>query len=104
MVRGRFPVRCELMNGSVMIRGLPDLEHGTLCKAFSLDPCSTWFDLPSSWRGTGSNSGMKSTRLDGLVFQGPKGSDPIGKITVASASDKFADVDYTNPSDFFRLG
>lgn len=103
-----IPVRVELLDGSSMWRGLPDLEHGTLCRAFGLDACSTWFDLPSTARGTGSSSvgGGASRRngtVSGFIFQGPKGSDPIGKLTIAFASERFRDVDPSDRREFFKL-
>lgn len=97
------PVLVELANGTRMTRGLRDLEHGTLCKAFSLDPCSTWFDLPSTFRGVGSSMGMHSggprRDISGYIFQGPKGSDPIGKIRITFEGDKFGVRHDDDPSD-----
>lgn len=67
-------------------------HHGHLCRAFKLDPASTWFDLPASWlkidRGDTRNQGRV---IEGFVFQGPRGSDPIGKLTVAYETEKFKD-------------
>lgn len=93
-IPGLIPVRIETADGMVRWRGVPNLDHGTLCRAFSFDPCSTWFDLPSSARNAGSTmsgygSGATGRRvIDGLVFQGPKGSPPIGKLVVAHEDER----------------
>ena len=65
-------------------------QHALLCQAFNLDPASTWFDLPQSFlkvdRGDPRNMGRV---VEGFCFQGPKGSEPIGKLRVAFESEKF---------------
>jgi hypothetical protein len=104
-------VRVETRDGMVKWRKPPDLEHGTLCRAFGLDPCSTYFELPSSARGVGSasvgaggNGVMAGSRLkNGFVFQGPRGDAPIGTITLVREGERFRDDDPTNSEDFLRL-
>ncbi len=102
-----IPVLVELRDGQRMMRGLRDLEHGTLCAAFALDPCSTWFDLPSTFRGVGSSMGLqtRAVRRDvsGYVFQGPKGSDPIGRIRITYEGDKFGNEHMEDDRDFHNL-
>jgi len=99
----------ETFDGMTKWRSVPDLEHGTLCRAFGLDPCSCWFELPSSARGTGSasvgaSSGVTMGRdVNGYIFRGPRGSDPIGKIMIERQGRRIRDDDPTDPRDFFRL-
>jgi hypothetical protein len=105
---GYHLVRAELFSGSVMVRGVKDFEHGTLCKAFSLDPCSYYFDLPSSFRGVGNNQSGSggSTRggrmIDGMIM-GP-GKEPIGKIIWMTGNEKFRDYNPQDASEFYRMG
>jgi hypothetical protein len=100
MVNG-YLIRCETMDGSTSWRVVPDLEHGTLCRAFRFDPCSTRFDLPRSARGVGSSSvgatpgpsGARGRHINGYVFQGPPGSDPIGVLQFVREDEKIPDID-----------
>jgi len=98
-----IPILVELFNGSCMRRAVANLEHGTLCRAFSLDPASTWFDVPSTFYGVGSSMGMQSTGprrdISGYIFQGPKGSDPIGKIRITYEGDRFGNRHDDDPFD-----
>ena len=93
-----IPVRLELRDGQTMWRGVRSLEHGELCRAFSLDPATFYFDLPSSARGIGSNTGRPRDhrRIDGYVMHGLS-PEPFGRLTVASEGEKFRDLD---PRDF----
>ena len=108
MLPNYFPILVELKDGTRMMRALRDLEHSTLCAAFSLDPCSTYFDLPSTFRGVGSSMGIqnRNTRRDvsGFIFQGPKGSDPIGRIRMTFEGDKFGNEHMEDSRDFENLG
>jgi len=100
-------IRCELLDGTVKWRSLPNLEHSTLCSAFGLDPCSTWFDLPSSARGTGSaqvgHGAGRARDINGMIFQGPKGSDPIGILQWVREGERVPDTDPHDRRDFFQL-
>ena len=79
-------VEWKLFDSSVM----RESHHGLLCKAFRLDPASTWFDLPKSWLKVENGDTRNQGRvIEGYVFQGPKGSEPIGKLRVAFESEKF---------------
>lgn len=42
------PLCLETPDGQRRFRAVIDCHHATLCEAFSLDPASTLFDLPSS--------------------------------------------------------
>jgi hypothetical protein len=41
----QIPVRLESIEGEAKWRGVKDMEHGTLCRAFGLDPCRFYFRL-----------------------------------------------------------
>lgn len=90
--RGGLLVRIETIDGMVRWRNVPDLEHGTLCRAGGLAETITSFDVPKSFAG---GSGAGNRLIEGLIFQGPKGSPPIGKITICREGEKFADRDHT---------
>lgn len=106
----QIPVRCDMKSGNVVetkwhgIRNLGD--HGEMCRAFGLDPVRHYFDLPSSFRGTGRNSTGASGRntnltVSGLVFR--HGEDgPVGKVTVIREGDRFRDHDPESDQDFYR--
>ena len=93
------------LQGRTVWRGVKDLDHSTLTRAFELDQATYWFDLPSSCRGIGSlSSGNRGTRrIDGFVFYG-RHERPVGKITVCIDGEKFRDVDPMSIRDFERLG
>lgn len=84
-------------------------DHGTLCKAFALDPVRTKFDLPDSWRGIGSQrgDGRGGPRIrNGLVlFYDHEKRDhvPIGKVTIMREGEKIRDVDPLSSGDFYNL-
>jgi hypothetical protein len=88
---GGILVRFETRDGLVRWRNVPDLEHRTLCRAGGLCEAITTFDVPRSFAG-GSGRGMR--RIEGYIFQGPKGSPPIGKITLVEERERFADRDH----------
>lgn len=104
------PIRLELFPTETKWRAVPDFEHSTLCRAFGLDPATFWFELPRSALGMGSNragyggSDGKRRTVDGFVFAGPKGTDPVGKLIVCFDSERFRDRDPLSRSDFERLG
>jgi hypothetical protein len=82
-------------------------DHGTLCRAFALDPIRTKFDLPSSWRGTGSDrgDGRGGARIiNGIVFfhDGAQFRE-IGKVTIMRDGEKVRDHDPMNARDFYNL-
>lgn len=90
--RGGILVRFELADGTTKWRNLPNLEHSTLCKAGGLDPCATWYDTSSGF-SAGGGVGRGRRVVDGFIFQGPKGSPPIGKLTICQPDEKFKDED-----------
>lgn len=103
----QIPVRVELVDGQAKWRGVTDLEHATLCRAFSLDPSRFYFDLPYSCRGTGSSmSGHGGNRhnrvINGYVMLAGQ-NEPFGKLTVCWESEKFRDVDPTDKRELLKL-
>ena len=90
-------IRCEMKGGDVKwklfdVSVIRESHHGHLCHAFNFDPASTWFDLPTSWLKVDVNDKRNQGRvIEGFVFQGPKGSEPIAKLTVAYEAEKFKD-------------
>jgi hypothetical protein len=104
---GGYLLRFETVGGSVKWRNVPNLEHGTLCRAFGLAEGHTWFDMPSTFREAGSMQqgygGSSSRNISGYVFQGPKGSDPIGKLYLCREDEQMRDSDPTDRDDFFKL-
>jgi hypothetical protein len=113
LTNGQIPIRMEsfakgILGGISRWVSVPDVEHGTLCRALNLDPATYYFDLSSSWRGVGSNqagyggSGRMGRRRTGYVFHA-RFTDPVAKLAEVLPSDKFRDIDPLNPSDFFDL-
>lgn len=108
---GYIPLRFEGAPGSPyegqgLWRAVPNIEHGTLCRAFGLDQCSTWFDVPEAFRIEGAQrSRSTGTRrhVSGFVMSGQR-AEPIGKITIAWETERFADRDPNDKRDFFDLG
>lgn len=104
-----LPLRLEFFDPpQALWRAVPNVEHGTLCRAFGLDEASCWFDVPESFRAEGRQrvgAGNTTSRreISGFVFRGPKGTDPIAKISFVRESDKFRDRDLSR-QDFERLG
>ena len=83
-------------------------DHGTLCRAFGLDPVRTKFDLPDSWRGLGSQRGDGGSSgrrvVNGLVlFHDGNDYQPIGKVEIMHPDAKIRDVDPLDPRDFYNL-
>jgi hypothetical protein len=82
-------------------------DHDTLCRAFALDPIRTKFDLPSSWRGTGSDrgDGRAGARIrNGIVlFHTGADYEPIGKVTIMREGEKVRDVDPMDPREHYNL-
>lgn len=82
-------------------------DHGTLCRAFNLDPVRTKFDLPSSWRGTGSDrgDGHGGPRIQqGMVlFHNGDDYEPIGTLTIMREGEKIRDVDPMDPREHYNL-
>jgi hypothetical protein len=104
----RTLLRFDLLDGRSLWRPLIDLEHATLCKQASLDPCSVYFDLPASARGIGSASsgygGNRGTRkIEGMIMRGAD-RQPIGKITFATEGERFKDGDPRDPREVLRTG
>lgn len=88
---GGILVRFETLDGMVRWRNVPDLDHKTLCRAGGLCESITTFDVPKSFVG---GSGRGTRRIEGLIFQGPKGTPPIGKVTLVEEREKFRDEDH----------
>lgn len=91
--------------GDVKFRGVKDLEHSTLCRAFGLDPIRFYFEVPSSMRGIGTNTNHARTTRNtqaGFVFMHGHAA-PVAKITVARESDRFSDSDPMSQRDFENL-
>lgn len=105
-----IPIRLEIFPTETKWRAVPNFEHATLCAAFGLDQATFWFELPRSALGMGTNrvgaggSDGRRRTVDGFVFRGPKGTDPVGKLTVCFGSEKFRDRDPLSRADFERLG
>lgn len=109
---GQIPVRFDGAPGGPfagygMWRGVTNFEHSTLCRTFALDPCRFYFDMPSSVRGVGSmQSGFGGNRgnrlINGYVMMSGR-SEPVGKLTIVTDSDKFKDVDPNSSQDFLDL-
>jgi hypothetical protein len=103
-----IPLRLEhFAPNEILFRAVPNVEHGTLCAAFGLDPVTFWFDVPESFRREGSQrAGLSASRreISGFVFRGPKGSNPVAKLSVCREGDKFRDRDPMSRADFERLG
>lgn len=103
----RTILRFDLLDGTTKWRPLLDLEHGTLCKQAGIDPATYIFDLPSSARGVGSaTSGAGGARggrtIAGYILHG-RTREPIGKVTFATESERFRDVDPTDKREALRL-
>jgi hypothetical protein len=96
--------------GDTKWRGVPNLEHSTLCRAFSLDTNRFYWEIPSSMRGVGSNmSGYGGNRmrreLNGYVWMPVwNASTPVAKFWVVREGQKFKDIDPSNQRDFLDLG
>lgn len=110
---GLIPVRLDgaptgPLAGMGLWRGIKDFEHGTICRAFNLDPTRFYFDLPSVVRGVGRNStgasfsGHRNRLVNGYILHSAY-NDPIGKLTIVTDADKFKDVDPRNLRDFLDL-
>lgn len=109
---GLIPVRFEGAPNGPLVgdgkwRGVANFEHGTLCRAFGLDPVRFYFDLPSSCRGVGSAVSGYGGQREGRIVNGfvwMVGVDkPVGKLTICRDAERFRDVDPTNERDFFDL-
>jgi hypothetical protein len=107
---GAIPFRWEgapngPFRGDVKFRGVKDLEHSTLCRAFGLDPIRFYFDIPSSMRGVGTNTNHARSRRTvqaGFVFMHGH-SAPVAKLTIATEGDRFSDSDPMSQRDFENL-
>lgn len=103
-----LPLRLEHFSPpEILWRAVPDVRHATLCAAFGLDPATFWFDVPDSFRAEGrQRAGNDNVRreISGFVFRGPKGSNPVAKISFVREADKFRDRDPLCRADFERLG
>lgn len=106
---GLIPLRLEVREGSATNaywRAVPNMEHGTLCRAFNLDPIRHRWDLPTSAQGTGSRiagAGGSTTgnrTINGILL---RNSEAVGKIAVVRDSDRFWDYDPDNDRDFYNL-
>lgn len=85
-----------------------NFEHAHLCQVFGLDPCTYYFDLPSSVRGIGANvtgygGGASARRISGFVMESGR-DEPVAKLSIAIDGERFKDVDPSNARDFYDLG
>lgn len=91
------------LSGKGMWRGVPNLEHATLCAAFGLDPARFHFEVSSSMRGIGSSQRgagtYRSTQADGRVFY-LDDPEPWAKIRVCAEGQKFSDLDPASTRDW----
>lgn len=91
-------MRLSYRNGgnamSTAFRTVPNLDHGTLCRAFELDPIRHRFDLPRS------AAMREDRRISGYLM---RNGDPVGTLHVARASEHFRDLDPTNEADQLSL-
>ena len=69
-----------------MWRNVPTLYHSDLCRAFSLDQASYWFDLPR----TAYADDRSKERVSGYVM---RGDQPVGTLHVALEGERFRDID-----------
>jgi hypothetical protein len=105
-----IPMQFEGLNGppfegQSFFVSVRDVEHATLCRAFRLDPNRFYFDVPSTLRGIGSSrGGHSSTRrqVHGFVFMAGK-NDPVARIRVVDAADRFLDRDPLSDRDLQDL-
>lgn len=88
---------------TMKVRPIPDSvirDHGTLCRAFGLDPVRTRFELPRTWGGPV----VPGRSQDALVFfSTDTGETPIGKLVRMSENEKIRDDNPTDPRDFYNL-
>ena len=72
-------------------RMVPNLAHGTLCRAFGLDPIRHRWDLPSTMK----DASHKPESHTGKIAEGflVREGDAVGKLTVCWESEKFRDWD-----------
>lgn len=104
IAKNQIPVRFETVHGEGKWRGVLNFEHGTLCRAFGLDPVRFYFDLPSSARGVGSLSSgnRRNLTINGYVMMHGM-TEPYGKLTVCWESERFKDVDPEDKREFYKL-
>lgn len=104
----QIPLRCDIFleggNARTVFHGVTNFEHGTLCRAFGLDPIRFYFDLPSSCRGVGSlSSGNRGNlRINGFIFMHGR-SEPYAKITELRQGDKLRDFDPSDRKEWEKL-
>ena len=96
-----IPIRLEMANGETKWRGVPRFDHATLCRAFELDQATFWFDIPD--KVIADPRSFPGRRANGYVMCGPKGTEPVGKLTIAHEGEKFRDVDPFDRSEFMNL-
>ena len=95
-----YIVRFELIDGTTGWRRVENFDPETLCRAFSLDPNTACFDIPSSARLTGRNQvgygdhrDSRQHRIDGVILWGhdPNKQKPIGKFSAIYESERLRD-------------
>jgi hypothetical protein len=107
---GLIPLRLELKEGAATNaywRAVPNMDHGTLCRAFNLDPIRHRWDLPTTaHQGTGSRvsgyggSTSGSRLINGILL---RNGEPVGKVSVVRDGDRFWDYDPEDHRDFYNL-
>lgn len=117
-------LRCEMLDGyttkwrplleatrkaeALAGRSAKEVQALALCDVFGLDPHRVYFDLPSSFLGTGSTSaGAGGVLVEGRTQGGfvlERGTDRrVGKVVVVRESERFRDVDPRDEREFDRL-
>ena len=85
-----IPVRFEQFYGlstESVWRFVERLEHGDLCRAFSLDPHRHRFDLPRT-----AHNAAPGVSVSGYVMRDGE-EKPCGRVHVAREGSKFRDLD-----------
>lgn len=96
-----IPIRLDLLNGETKFRGVMNLDHSTLCRAFELDQASFWFDIPQTVHANPRS--FSGRQANGTVHRGARGNAPCGKLTIAHEGERFRDVDPSDEREFFDM-
>lgn len=100
----RFERLAEACFAKTLVRAVDQpflADHGTLCRAFGLDPIRTRFDLPKTWASGGSGAGSACAGL--VEFHDGEAYRPIGKIAIFREGERVHDRDPLNARDFYNL-
>jgi hypothetical protein len=114
----RIPVRVELFQSGGAMKanwyGIPsevlrDCNHRVLCEILGLPVHGVRFDMPSAFRGVGSNTSgyggsTSGSRIISAVILDEETREAIGKMSIVRDWEKFWDYDPESAADFFNLG